>query len=119
MPSENHRIATLRTQYLADLEALDAVARQLSRTLVDSASARATLRDHIAGGGTVVSVEDLIEPNMRGTLSDALTEFERVRHRSQRSLFRLQQAEGQSMTAIGLTWGISRQLVSRLVNESD
>ena len=56
---------------------------------------------------------------MRASLSDALADLERGRHETQRLLFQLLQAEGQTLADIGRTYGISRQLVSRLVNEPD
>ena len=64
-------------------------------------------------------LEHIVEPGLlRAAVSTAIIELERARHDAQRLLFLLLQAEGQSMTGIARTWGISRQLVSRLVNES-
>ncbi len=62
----------------------------------------------------------MIDPqSLRASLSDALAELERTRHAAQRLLFLLLQAEGQTLADIGRALGISRQLVSRMVNEPD
>ena len=62
----------------------------------------------------------ITEPQpLRASLADALAELERTRHDAQRLLFQLLHSEGQTIADIGRTWGISRQLVSRLVNEPD
>ena len=45
--------------------------------------------------------------------------LERSRHDAERLLFQLLHSEGQTLADIGRTFGISRQLVSRLVNEPD
>ncbi len=71
-------------------------------------------------GRPMVELENVLEPqSLRSSLSDTLAELERTRHDAQRLLFQLLHQEGQTMADIGRMWGISRQLVSRLVNEPD
>jgi DNA-directed RNA polymerase sigma subunit (sigma70/sigma32) len=61
-----------------------------------------------------------MEPQLlRANLADALAELERCRHDVQRLLFQILHSEGQTLADIGRSFGISRQLVSRLVNEPD
>jgi DNA-directed RNA polymerase specialized sigma subunit len=53
----------------------------------------------------------------RAELSSAIDRLERTRHTAQRLLFRSLVAENMSMADIGRMFGISRSLVSRIVNE--
>jgi DNA-directed RNA polymerase specialized sigma subunit len=110
----------LRARYLASLDVLAGASDRVTDALRGAEEARAVVRRHLAEGGTVSDVEKFLEPEpLRASLSDAITELERARHESQRLMFRLLHSEGRTMTDIGRTWGISRQLVSRLINEPD
>ena len=55
---------------------------------------------------------------LRADLVERLTRFEEARHRMRTACFRLSLTEGLSIGAIARLWGISRQLASRLVNET-
>jgi len=55
---------------------------------------------------------------LRADLVERLTRFEEARHRMRMACFRLSLTEGLSIGAIARLWGISRQLASRLVNET-
>src|SRR5881227_1297996 len=55
---------------------------------------------------------------LRADLVERLTRFEEARHRMRKACFRLSLTEGLSIGAIARLWGISRQLASRLVNET-
>ena len=110
----------LRARYLASLDVLALASDRVMDALQRAAEARAVVRRHLAQGGTLSDVEKLLEPEpLRASLSDALTELERARHEAQRLVFRLLHSEGRTMTDIGRTYGISRQLVSRLINEPE
>ena len=54
---------------------------------------------------------------VREGLTHAATNFQATRHTSRLSVFRLQSAEGMSIGAIARDWGLSRQLVSRMIKE--
>ena len=111
-------LAGLRGEYLASLEVLGAASRNVHQALDQAAAAFAIVRDHIREGGNVTDFAEVIDPkSMRASLSNVLDTLEQSRHQSQRLLFHLLLAEGMSMSEIGRMWGISRQLVSRLVNE--
>jgi hypothetical protein len=110
----------LRARYLVSLDVLADASDRVTEALRGAEAARGVVRQHLAQGGTASDVEKFLEPEpLRASLSDAITELERARHETQRLLFRLLHSEGRTMTDIGRTWGISRQLVSRLINEPD
>jgi hypothetical protein len=110
----------LRGRYLASLDVLAGASDRVTDALRGAEEARAVVRRHLAQGGTVSGVEKFLEPEpLRAALSDAITALERARHESQRLMFRLLHSEGRTMTDIGRTYGISRQLVSRLINEPE
>jgi len=54
----------------------------------------------------------------RQDLTDALKNFERQRHRTRGSVILAQLAEGESITAIGRSWGFSHQLASKYAREA-
>jgi DNA-directed RNA polymerase specialized sigma subunit len=113
-------IDDLRTRYLAAIDAVQDTAGRTITALQDAQAARGVAREVVLQGRPISALEDVIDPQpMRAALSDALAELERTRHDAQRLLFQLLQAEGQTLADIGRMWGISRQLVSRLVNEPD
>lgn len=110
----------LRARYLEAVDAVEVASERTIAVLVASQEARDLARANVAAGRPMTELENMIEPQLlRASVSDALTELERTRHDAQRLLFQLLHAEGQTMADIGRTWGISRQLVSRLVNEPD
>jgi DNA-directed RNA polymerase sigma subunit (sigma70/sigma32) len=54
----------------------------------------------------------------RQATSEILREVQGARQRAQRAQFKLAAAEGSTLAEIARGWGVSRQLVSRLVKES-
>jgi hypothetical protein len=102
------------------MDVLTAASEHLAEALARAAEARDVVRRHLANGGPVSDIRTFLDPEpLRSSLSHAITELERARHETQRLLFRLLHSEGRTMTDIGKTWGISRQLVSRLINEPE
>ena len=109
----------LRSEYLAALGALHAATQLVHQALDDAAAALVIVRDHIEHEGMVSDLDEYISPTqLRESLSTSINDLERVRHHAQRLLFRLLHAEGMTMSDIGRTWGVSRQLVSRFINEA-
>ena len=53
----------------------------------------------------------------RAATSAIIREVQGARHRAQRAQFKLAAAEGSTMAEIARGWGVSRQLVSRMVKE--
>jgi DNA-directed RNA polymerase specialized sigma subunit len=113
-------IESLRSRYLVALDAVQGSADRTMAALVDARDAREVAREHAQQGRPMVELEEVIEPQtLRAALGDALAELEHTRHTAQRLLFQLMHAEGLTLADIGRAYGISRQLVSRLVNEPD
>jgi translation initiation factor 2B subunit (eIF-2B alpha/beta/delta family) len=53
----------------------------------------------------------------RAATSEIIREVQAARHRAQQAQFKLAAAEGSTMAEIARGWGVSRQLVSRMVKE--
>jgi DNA-directed RNA polymerase sigma subunit (sigma70/sigma32) len=120
MTAMSTELSELRRRYA---DALTTVEQASERTVSALDEIRRTwdvARDLIASGRPLVHLEQVIDPSpLRARLGEALAELERTRHDAQRLLFQLLHAEGQTLADIGRTYGISRQLVSRLVNEPE
>jgi DNA-directed RNA polymerase specialized sigma24 family protein len=107
-----------RERYLAAVDAAEVAGAQMVAALRATSEARLIVREHVMNGGRLSDLENVIQPQpLRAGVSNAIADLERARHEAQRQLFLLLQAEGQTMTDIAKMWGISRQLVSRMVNE--
>jgi DNA-directed RNA polymerase specialized sigma subunit len=110
----------LRSRYVASLDALQQASDHLVGALREAREAREVARQLVVSGRPLGDLEEILDPQpLRASLADALADLERSRHHAQRLLFLLLQSEGQTLAEIGRTYGISRQLVSRLVNEPD
>ena len=110
----------LRQHYLEHLDTLEQTYRDLHEALDNAAGAVKVVGAHLRRGGRARDFAGLIDPApLRRSMADAMTTFERNRHQGQKHFFRLLIAEGMTMADIARAWGISRQLVSRLVNEPD
>jgi DNA-directed RNA polymerase sigma subunit (sigma70/sigma32) len=111
-------VQNLRERYVASLDVLDEANDHLVAVLGEARDARAVARKFVASGRPLKDIDEVLDPQpVRSAVADALAESERRRHETQRLLFTLLQSEGQTLADIGRTYGISRQLVSRLVNE--
>ena len=51
----------------------------------------------------------------RTTVNEAMVDLERARHQFHRAMFLLAETEGSTKAEVGRAWGVSRQLVSRMV----
>lgn len=108
------------------VDAVEAVQRfrdagsALRGELRDTESFWRRLQRHLERGGAVEDLDrvgDLAE--RRAALSERLRLFEEARHEAHQQLFRLAAEEGTTAAEIGRTWGISRQLVSRVLRGAD
>jgi DNA-directed RNA polymerase specialized sigma24 family protein len=112
--------AELRADLLDSLVALGAAADHIRHALSAAGGAYSVLRSHLGAEGKVTELLGLIDPiPLRADLSEASMELERARHRSQRLVFKLLHVEGLTKAEIARGWGVSRQLVSRLINEPE
>lgn len=128
MPSQPHaaksqRVLTARMQLLRE-ESIVSL-RELEETVVRMRNQLKVLetalrRAHrMLDNGSLAS-EMAVAANVaagRQATSAVMREIQMARHRAQRAQFQLAAAEGNSMADIARAWGVSRQLVSRMVKE--
>ena len=70
-----------------------------------------------ADGPLAARMRELDTPAARQGLTDAINRLEAARLDARRQLFRVMIAEGHSIGEIARTWGISRQLASRILRD--
>ena len=110
----------LRQELLRSLDELKDASDRLHEALYTAAGSFSLVRSLLESDHEISELTEMIDPvPMRMAMADSMTELERARHKTQRALFRLLGAEGFTNAEIARRWGISRQLVSRLVNEGD
>ena len=113
-------VQELRARYIASLDAIERASDCTIAALEAAREMRQVARELLERGRLFADRQRAVEPQpLRADLSSALAYLERTRHESQRLLFQLLHAEGLTLAEIGRVYGISRQLVSRLVNEPD
>jgi predicted ArsR family transcriptional regulator len=100
---------------LDELETADTELADAARSLRVQVQA---FRRHIERGGSLTdpAIVDRIAKR-RAALTGAIKHTEHARHESQRLLYELARSEGMSVAAIARAWGVSRQLISRALNE--
>jgi len=102
------------------LDAFDAIDRadaRLRDQLHRYRKLREISRRHLENKGSAGSLRDLIDiKEARVRNDDALRELNEARADAQFAMYRLAAAEGMSAAEIGRTWGVSRQFVSRVLN---
>jgi len=99
-------------EYLAASEALRAVLRRLE----DEVRAG---RAHLDGGGTAGGLPEAAGvPTINPVLNEHIDQLERARQRTRRAYFGMAVDEGLSHGEIARRWGISRQLVSRILGQA-
>jgi hypothetical protein len=110
----------LSRAYLESLSELEGAYRELQAELAEGVATIASIREHLDRGGRVA---ELLETGtvqaVRRSIGAGLKEVERARHLRDRLLFRSLQAEGLTAAEMGRSFGVSRALVSRLLNERD
>lgn len=107
----------LRRELIAAVDVVDDANTELRAALADLAAATARYRVHLVDGGDAGDFSLLGDvAARRARVRDALNEFAETRQVTQRALFRLAAHEGESITAIAKRMGVSRQLVSRILN---
>jgi DNA-binding transcriptional regulator LsrR (DeoR family) len=87
-----------------NLLAAEKLGRKVSQMLEDGRSGR-----------EIVSYANAA--TMRAQTSAMIHRVQAARHRAQQAQFKLAMSEGYTMAEIARTWGVSRQLVSRMVKE--
>jgi hypothetical protein len=101
---------------IAELDSLLENAATLRAELRTFETALRKARGHLVRGRAAEDLEQVIDiVTARDGLTRAATDFQVSRHSSRVSIFRAQAAEGMSIGSIARSWGISRQLVSRIL----
>ena len=114
--SENQ--GELRRDVIDGLRELEAASSSLRSSLLLLEERVQRARHHLVGGGPVADLPRVAHVmEQRAKVNACLADMQQARHRSQRSLFLLAVDEGFSLAEIARTWGISRQLVSRMTKE--
>jgi CRP-like cAMP-binding protein len=102
---------------LDDLESTMAALRDQMRRL------QTTLRKSrrfLEAGGAATGLSELTNvAELRAADDKALRDFEAARLRAQHALYRLGAEDGVSAAEIGRVFGVSRQLVSRILNDRE
>jgi hypothetical protein len=102
-----------------EAELLLETAKQLRATLRESERLyRQTLRGIERGSRVTETIQALGVNSARGELTEAVKSFERQRHRTRVAFIAAQLAEGESIGAVGRSWGFSRQLASVYASEA-
>jgi hypothetical protein len=121
-PTDDRRdeIGELRDAYAASLETLNRAYSALQVALAEGAAMVAGVRARLESGASATQLVATGQPQgVRGDVGAGLAEVTRARHLRDRALFRWLHAEGMTAAEIGRTFGLSRALVSRLMNEPE
>jgi hypothetical protein len=119
-PTPSAAIDSLRAAAVSDLDLLLESAAALRAELRGFETALRKVRRHLARGGPAADLHRVLDiVTARESLTSAAGVFQTIRHTSRISIFRVQAAEGLSVGAIARDWGLSRQLVSRLLKHRD
>jgi hypothetical protein len=104
------------------LDALDALAAAETVLRGQLATLRASalaIHRYLDGGGRSQGLSDVIDiTGQRAASGDALRGVESARVGVQHAIYRLAAADGMNAADIGRVWGVSRQLVSRVLNQA-
>ncbi|MDQ1533136.1 MAG: hypothetical protein QOF28_897 [Actinomycetota bacterium] len=116
MASRVGRAALVR-ECLDALDALESAQTALREQMRELTSTIRSSRRFLEAGGLSKQLPELTNiTEHRAANSEALRRFETARLRAQHAFYRLGAEDGMSAAEIGRTWGVSRQLVSRILN---
>jgi transposase-like protein len=108
----------LRQDAIRELEDLEAAIVRTRNQLRFMENVLRRVRKSLESGrpaSEVARTADAAEARL--ATSKVIREVQAARHRAQRAQFKLAAAEGSTMAEIARRWGVSRQLVSRMVKE--
>jgi hypothetical protein len=115
-PSERSELVRECLDALDALAAAETVLRGQLGALRASAVA---IHRYLDAGGRSQGLSDVIDiTGQRAASGDALRGVESARVVVQHAIYRLAAADGMSAADIGRVWGVSRQLVSRVLNQA-
>jgi hypothetical protein len=105
-----------RKQAIGDLDRLMVAVDELAAQLVWVRGQYATAKQSLEEGDTVeMALDKARAAETRESIMVALDEFEKCRYVSRLSLVAAGLDDGMSINALGKSWGVSRQLISRYV----
>ncbi|MGD0393834.1 MAG: hypothetical protein ABSC41_14465 [Acidimicrobiales bacterium] len=105
-----------RAKAIDDLDRLLVAHDELAELLVVVRGRYLNARDSLRAGDSIeTALSKAKAAQTRELVTAALDEFEKCRHVSRLSLIAGGLGEGMSINAISKSWGVSRQLISRLV----
>jgi ribosomal protein S20 len=112
------QLAALREDAARTLQEMEeAIVRTRSQLKIMETLMR-RVRKMIESGRSATEVAGVANAaQARAATSDIIREVQAARHRAQQAQFKLAAAEGSTMAEIARGWGVSRQLVSRMVKE--
>ena len=112
------QIQALRQDAIRELQEMeDAIVRTRNQLRFMEGMVR-RVRKMIESGRTAAEVARTANAaEARAATSEVIREVQAARHRAQRAQFKLAAAQGSTMAEIARRWGVSRQLVSRMVKE--
>jgi transposase-like protein len=112
------RIQSLREESIRNFLEME---EAFARTRVQLKAMETTIRRArrlVEDGRPALDVAQAINAaETRAATSASIEQVQGVRHRTRQTQFKLAAAEGASMAEIARGWGVSRQLVSRMVKE--
>jgi hypothetical protein len=116
--ADHEPASALRAEALRALAELQAAYQQVRDEIVRQIETLGTIHRHLDEGGAMSSIEGLGGLAARRlTRRSTVADWREARHRAERAAYRLAMAEGMSIAAVAGVMGVSRQLVSRVVND--
>ena len=108
----------LRDRALEEMERLHGAAVTLRTDLEEHEAACRLIIERIRAGDQMAPILDDVHSNkLRPKLTDALSGYERLRHKARLRLIALGVSEGMTPADIQRHWAITRQLASRALQE--
>ena len=107
-----------RARALHAISAMRAALQRMMASLEGDIAFTSSVLAGLSGDGSIAHVLDGLDTaGARQHLTDTINELEAKRLDARRQLFRAMIDEGASIGDVARTWGISRQLASRIIND--
>ena len=117
---DEYASSDLEERAVLDLRELQEASAELRRCLEENEAATAILLEGLADRELLTTLFDRIRSNeMRPLVTDALTSFERIRHRGRLRLVAIAMQQGMSVEEIQDRWAITRSLAIRNLRQAE
>ena len=117
MAAGTNRTALLH-EFLRALDEVESASQALQEHLVVYRAELARARAHLEGGGSVPELLAASPVTVERSAKEPVHRLELARVRGQQAMYRLAAADGMNAAEIGRAWNVSRQLVSRVLNDA-